>query len=66
MLGCLTLYYERFEKHGYYSHFGTSKLIFFLVKRQLYHYLLDSGCAARASEEQPLLCCIAQDHVTSQ
>ena len=28
-LGCLRLYYERFEKLGYFSNFGTSKLIFF-------------------------------------
>ena len=28
-LGCLRLYYEWFEKLGYLSNFGTSKLIFF-------------------------------------
>ena len=28
-LGCLRLYDERFEKLGYLSNFGTSKLIFF-------------------------------------
>ena len=28
-LGCLRLYYERFEKLGYLSNFRTSKLIFF-------------------------------------
>ena len=42
--GGASLYYERFDKHGYFSNCGTSTLIF-LAKRQRYHYLLEGGCA---------------------
>jgi len=49
------LYYESFEKHGYFSNCGTSELIF-LAKRQLYHYLLE-GALKRAIEES--FCCAA-------
>ena len=41
MLGCLRLYYERFETD--ISH--ILELQIFFLQRQLYYYLLDSGCA---------------------
>ena len=34
-LGCLRLYYKCFEKHGYFSNFGTSKLIIFCKETTL-------------------------------
>ena len=51
-LGCLRLYYKWFERHEYFSNFGTSKLIIFCKETTL----LLSVRRRIGIREEPLLC----------
>ena len=52
-LGCLRLYYNCFEKHGYFSNFETSKLIIFCKETTLLVSVRRWMCI----RGEPLLCC---------
>ena len=56
-LGCLRLYYESFEKHGYFSNCGTLELIFFFGKETTLSISVRGCMCITAIEES--LCCAA-------